>query len=78
MFLDVGNGVSINSEFIESIETVDSMNCSIITSSKAYLVSMPKELVMSMICKEDGEERKMSSVEKLLTQIYSTQQTLRV
>lgn len=78
MFLDVGNGVSINSEFIESIESIDNMNCSVVTSSRSYLVAMPKELVMSMICKEDGEERKMSSVEKLLTQIYSTQQTLRV
>jgi len=76
MYIDVGNGLSINAKHIESVESLDSMNSIVRTTGNMFEIPMPRELVMSMIERGEGTSR-MSSTEKLLTEIYSKQVTPR-
>lgn len=76
MMIDVGNGISVSSEHIESVESLDDLNCVINCSSKSYTIAMPRGLVVSMI-ERDSEENPMSNVEKLLHQLYQSQVTPR-
>lgn len=78
MFIDINSQLSIEIKHIESVEALDDLNCMIYTSSRTYKVTMPKGIILQMIeSREKVVKDSSSNIEKLLTQIYSTQSTPR-
>lgn len=73
MFIDVGEGISISSKHIEAIETLNELSCIVHTTTKSFEVYMPREVLLTFIESKDKSSSGMSNVEKLLTKIYSQQ-----
>ena len=77
MFIDVGDGLSVNTEKIEAVRFVDDFNCIIYTNGSTFESPMPKSVVVGLIDAHSGKKDSMSNVEKLLAQIYAGQVTAR-
>ena len=72
MFIEITDGISINTEEIHSVERLDNMTSRVTMGDSSYESNIPYELMMIMIrnCKDNTPKSSFESGEKLP---YATQ-----
>jgi hypothetical protein len=78
MFIEISDGMSINVKKIEAVEYITDLSCQIYTENRTFKVQVPKQVIIGLIESRMVGENTMSNVEKLMSQLYSTQQTPRI
>lgn len=73
MFIDVGDGLSINVDSIEAVRSDGELSCLVYSRENAYKVGLPKSVILGMI--ESRGEKKMSAVSTLLSDLYKLNST---
>lgn len=77
MWLEVSPELSIVAKSIVAVESIDSMTSMVYTDARTFKVTMPKDVLMSMIESRVKGQSSMNNVERLLTQMYQGQVTQR-
>ena len=72
MFIEISDGISINTESIHSVERLDALTCRVSMGDGAYDSVVPYEMMMIMIKNGTGTKPR-SSFESGETSPYATQ-----
>jgi len=75
MFIKVSETLSISSEHIEAIESVDDLNSLVHTTTKSFEVAMPRAVILTLLNSKSNVE---SKVDKLLREFKNSQADARL
>ena len=64
-FIEIQDGITVNSNSIDGIEEVDNMTCKVYVGTRVYLATMPYSTLIQMLKMEDAIDRNVPKEERM-------------